>query len=86
MLDNLHVIVHNRTIKERPNPMAYDKLSGPILYITADGNYGSDDILITGLQDFPEEYLEILGDLPDYERIKFAQAVLDGQDVSQWLD
>jgi|LauGreDrversion4_2_1035121.scaffolds.fasta_scaffold160800_2 hypothetical protein len=66
--------------------MAYDKLSGNLLYITADGNYGGDDILITSLSDFPEEYLEILGELPDYQRIKFAQAFLDGQDVSEWLE
>ena len=66
--------------------MAYDKISGNILYVTRDGNYGGDEIIITSMSDFPEEHLERLSDLNDNSRFKFAEAVLNGEDLSQWLD
>ena len=66
--------------------MAYDKFAPHALYVTRDGNWGGDDVIVTDINEFPEEYLAVLEDLPDYQKFPFFEAVLNGQDVSEWLD
>ena len=66
--------------------MAYNKFSITNLYVSRDGNWGGDDIIVTDINEFPEEYFSVLEDLPTYEKFPFFEAVLNGQDVSKWLD
>lgn len=66
--------------------MAYTKFAVNALYVTRDGSWGGEDIIVTDINEFPEEYLEVLEYLPDYQKFPFFEAVLNGQDVTRWLD
>jgi hypothetical protein len=51
-------------------------------YVTADGNYGSDIIIIFNINDLNEYQWEQLDLQIDRERIIYVQKILDGEDVS----
>jgi hypothetical protein len=64
--------------------MAYVEYDG--LYFSEDGNYGGGKIIIADHDAFTEEQMELLGSLGDNSRYDYANAVLNGQDVSEWED
>lgn len=51
-------------------------------YVTADGNYGGDDILIFDRDALTEQQWEELGSQTDSDRIVYIQRILNGEDVS----
>jgi len=56
-------------------------------WISEDGSYSAGNELITFDTDcLTNRQWDILSDLPDTERIIYAIAVIDGQDVSEWED
>ena len=56
-------------------------------WISEDGSYSAGNELITFDSDLlTDKQWDILSDLPDTERIIYAIAVIDGQDVSEWED
>ena len=64
--------------------MAYVEYDG--LYFSEDGNYGGGKIIIADHDAFTEEQMELLGSLGDNSRYDYANAILNGQDVSEWED
>ncbi|CAB4242314.1 hypothetical protein UFOVP108_126, partial [uncultured Caudovirales phage] len=66
--------------------MSYNYNSS-IGWISEDGSYSQGNELITFDGDLlTDKQWEILSCLPDSERIIYAIAVIDGQDVSEWED
>lgn len=66
--------------------MSYD-FNSSIAWISEDGSYSAGNELITFDGDLlTDKQWDILGDLPDSERIIYAIAVIDGQDLSEWED
>ena len=56
-------------------------------YVTADGNYGSDEILLFDYGSITEKQWENLGELSDDERIKYVRAILSGKKyLNRWED
>ena len=53
-------------------------------YVSADGNYGSDEILVFPYDALTEQQWERLGETNDYERINYVKAILNGEDLSEW--
>ena len=64
--------------------MAYVEYDG--LYFSEDGNYGGGKIIIADHDAFTDEQMELLGSLGDMARYDYANAVLNGQDTSEWED
>lgn len=48
-------------------------------YVTADGNYGGDDLLIFDRDALTEQQWEELGNLTDSDRIAYVQRILNGE-------
>jgi hypothetical protein len=66
--------------------MSYDH-NPSTAWISEDGSYSAGNELITFDADLlTDKQWDILSDLPDTERIIYAIAVIDGQDVSEWED
>ena len=66
--------------------MSYN-FNSSIGWISEDGSYSQGNELITFDGDLlTDKQWEILSCLPDSERIIYAIAVIDGQDVSEWED
>jgi hypothetical protein len=67
--------------------MAYDLL-GNVAFVDADGSYsGGTEILIFDGFALNDEQWDTLGTLPDYEKMSYARAILDGEsDLSKWED
>jgi len=66
--------------------MGYD-LIGNVAFVADEGSYsGGADVLFFDGNQLDEEQWEILATLPDYEKMSYARAILDGQDVSKWED
>jgi hypothetical protein len=66
--------------------MSYDH-NPSTAWISEDGSYSAGNELITFDSDLlTDKQWDILSDLPDTERIIYAIAVIDGQDVSEWED
>jgi AAA+ superfamily predicted ATPase len=54
-------------------------------YISADGSYSASENTITFDGDLlTDKQWEVVSELPDSERIIYALAVFDGEDVSEW--
>ena len=53
-------------------------------YITADGNYGGDEVLVFPHKALTEKQWDLLGECSDYDRIKYVKAILNGDDLSEW--
>lgn len=66
--------------------MSYDHNSS-IAWISEDGSFSQGNELITfDSTELTDRQWEILSELSDSERIIYAIAVIDGQDVSEWED
>jgi hypothetical protein len=66
--------------------MSY-KHNPSIAWISEDGSFSQENELITFDTDLlTERQWEIVDQLSDSERIIYAIAVIDGQDVSEWED
>ena len=64
--------------------MAYDKI-GNVAFVDADGNYCSEtDIVLFPIDTLNEEQWEVLSVLPDSDRLPYVEAILNGQDASEW--
>lgn len=55
-------------------------------YVSADGNYGSDEIYVFPSKALTSEQWEILIGLHDSEKIHFVHAVIEGEDLTEWED
>ena len=53
-------------------------------YVTADGNYGSDKIVVFPFDTLTERQWEYLSECSDYDRINYITAILNGEDLSEW--
>jgi hypothetical protein len=51
-------------------------------YVTEDGNYGNDIVIIFKADDLTEEQWEQVGSQTDSDRIVYIKRILDGEDVS----
>jgi len=58
-----------------------------VAFVAHDGSYSqSEEIVIFGMDDLTEEQWNILSELSDSERIVFALACLNGEDIQEYLD
>jgi hypothetical protein len=58
-----------------------------VAFVAHDGSYSqSEEIVIFPTEDLTEEQWDILSTLPDSERIIFALACLNGEDIQEYLD
>lgn len=58
-----------------------------VAFVAHDGSYSqSEGIVIFPTEDLTEEQWDILSTLPDSERIIFALACLNGEDIQEYLD
>lgn len=53
-------------------------------YVSADGNYGSDEILVFPYHALTESQWDLVMELSDSNRLPFIYAVVNGQDTSAW--
>ena len=53
-------------------------------YISESGNWGSEDVLLVDDDSFTQKQWELIGELPDYEKYLYAQAILAGADLDEW--
>jgi hypothetical protein len=56
----------------------------PMGYVTADGNYGGDEVLVFPHKLLTEKQWDILGECSDYDRINYVKAILNGDDLEEW--
>lgn len=49
-------------------------------YVTADGNYGGDEVLVFDPNKLTDMQWEILTDLSDRDRLGYVQAILSGNE------
>lgn len=58
-----------------------------VAFVAHDGSYSqSEEVVIFPTEDLTEEQWDILSTLPDSERIIFALACLNGEDIQEYLD
>jgi len=58
-----------------------------VAFVAHDGSYSqSEEIVIFPTEDLTEEQWDILSTLPDSEKIIFALACLNGEDIQEYLD
>jgi len=58
-----------------------------VAFVAHDGSYSqSEEIVVFGMDDLTEEQWSILSELSDSERIVFALACLNGEDIQEYLD
>jgi hypothetical protein len=55
-----------------------------VLYVTADGNYGSDAIVLIDPKALTDEQYEVLSELSDNDRLPYVTAILNGGDLSYY--
>jgi hypothetical protein len=55
-----------------------------VLYVTADGNYGSDAIVLIDPNALTDDQYETLGNLSDNDRLPYVTAILNGEDTSYY--
>jgi hypothetical protein len=53
-------------------------------YVTTDGNYGGDSLIVFEHNALTQEQWDKLGELSDYDRINYVEAVLSKSDLSDW--
>jgi len=51
-------------------------------YVTADGNYGMDEVLVFDHNALTKKQWDSLGEQTDSDRIIYVQRILNGEDVS----
>jgi hypothetical protein len=54
------------------------------MYVSEYGNWGSEKVLVFDESDLNEFQLETLSVLPDYDKLPYVEAILNGDDLSQW--
>lgn len=58
-----------------------------VAFVAHDGSYSqSEEIVVFPTEDLTEEQWDILTELSDSERIVFALACLNGEDIQEYLD
>lgn len=55
-------------------------------YVSRHGNWGTEDVLVFDDGELTDKQWELLDILPDSDKMKYVQALLDGEDVSEWED
>jgi hypothetical protein len=55
-------------------------------YVSEHGNWGTEEVLVFDDGELTTKQWELLDILPDSDKIKYVQALLDGEDVSEWED
>jgi hypothetical protein len=86
MLDNVVATCNNRYIKKEEPHMSY-VYQNDVAFVAHDGSYSqSEEIVVFGMDDLTEEQWSILSELSDSERIVFALACLNGEDIQEYLD
>lgn len=55
-------------------------------YVSADGNYGSDTVLIFPYATLTEEQWETLSSMHDSTRLLYVLAVIEGKDTTEYED
>jgi hypothetical protein len=55
-------------------------------YVSEHGNWGTEEVLVFDDGELTTKQWEFLDILPDSDKIKYVQALLDGEDVSEWED
>ncbi len=55
-------------------------------YVTEDGNYGGDIVIVFDRDSLTEEQWDRLGEMSDSSRLPYVQAILNGEDVSEYED
>jgi len=56
-------------------------------YVSEDGNFGTGQLITFPYDALNEDQWNVLDTLSDYEKLPYAQAILDGQeDLSEWED
>lgn len=53
-------------------------------YVTADGNYGSDEVVEFLYEELTDAQWETLSVLPDRDKFPYVVSVLNGEDTSDW--
>ena len=53
-------------------------------YVSNYGNWGQEEVIVFNEEDLTEEQWAMLDELPDYEKMPYVEAVLAGDDLSQW--
>jgi len=51
-------------------------------YVTADGNYGGDELIVFERDALTEKQWDLLGEFNDSSRIDYVHRILNGEDVS----
>lgn len=59
---------------------------GNVAFVDRDGSYsGTTELILFDDSDLNDSQWEVLGVLPDYEKMSYVQAILDGEeDLSKW--
>jgi hypothetical protein len=55
-------------------------------WVAEDGSYGSGEVIHFEPTALDDEQWELLGELPDSQRLAYVEAVLNGDDLSAWED
>jgi hypothetical protein len=67
--------------------MAYERFTDPdTFYISTDGNYGGGNVIIANYSDFTQQQMDIIDGLHDNDRFWYVQALMTGDDVSEFED
>lgn len=53
-------------------------------YVSEYGNWGTEEVLVFDITNLNEEQREVLYELPDYDKLPYIKAVLNGDDTSPW--
>tara|TARA_B110000503_G_scaffold42486_1_gene69582 strand:+ start:34 stop:207 length:174 start_codon:yes stop_codon:yes gene_type:complete len=55
-------------------------------YISEYGNWGNEEILIVGDNEFTSEQWQRIDELPDNDKLNYAKAIIAGADLAEWED
>jgi hypothetical protein len=56
----------------------------PISYVTEDGNYGSDSVILFSPDALTSEQWETLSNLGDNSRFDYVSAIMSGEPLEEW--
>jgi hypothetical protein len=55
-------------------------------YVSADGNYGSDEVLVFPYDTLTEQQWEQLNQMHESNRLPYVEAIISGEDYQQYED
>jgi len=55
-------------------------------YVSEYGNYGSEEVLTFDASQLTDHQWQILGELTDWAKLPFVQAILNNEDLSEWSE